>query len=59
MLECGLHGGQAELRCPRDPRRAVLLDARGEPLMEVSTSGDAALFEAAPGDLVQVRLEFS
>jgi hypothetical protein len=58
LLECASYGGQAELRCPRDPQRAVLLDSRGEVLMEASTSGDAAAFEVAAGDLVQLRVEF-
>jgi hypothetical protein len=58
LLECASYGGQAELRCPRDPQRVVLLDARGEALMEASTSGDAAVFEVAAGDLVQLRVEF-
>src|SRR5207244_5409779 len=29
LLECGSHGLQAEFRCVRDPRRAVLRDASG------------------------------
>jgi hypothetical protein len=59
LLECGYQGGQAEFRCPRDPRRAVVMDSRGETLLDATTSGDAALFEVAQGDLVNLRLEFS
>lgn len=59
LLECGYHGGPAELRCTRTPRRAVLLDARGEPLMEAGINGDATEFEVVQGDLVQLRVEFS
>jgi len=58
MLECSLHGGPAELRCARNPKRAVLVDARGETLMETTVTGDAAQFEAAPGDLMHLRVEF-
>jgi hypothetical protein len=59
MLECSMHGSPAELRCARDPKRAVLVDARGETLLETTVSGDAAQFEAAPGDLIHLRLEFT
>jgi hypothetical protein len=58
LLECSGHTGQAELRCARDPRRAVLTDAQGAPLSEASTNGDAVLFEVMAGDLVQLRVEF-
>jgi hypothetical protein len=59
MLECSLHGGPAELRCTRNPKRAVLVDARGETLLETTINGDAAQFEAAPGDLIHLRVEFT
>jgi hypothetical protein len=59
MLECSLHGGSAELRCARNPKRAVLVDARGETLLGTTISGDAAQFEAAPGDLIHLRVEFT
>jgi hypothetical protein len=59
MLETSVHGGPAEFRCVRNPNRAVLLDARGESLMEGGISGDAATFETAPCDLVQLRVDFS
>jgi hypothetical protein len=58
LVECGAHASQAELRCPRDPQRALLLDARGQTLLEPNTSGDAAVFEVSQGDLVQLRVEF-
>ncbi len=58
LLECSGHAGQAELRTARDPTRAVLLDARGGYVVEVSTQGDAAVFEVTQNDLVQVRVEF-
>ena len=59
LLECSAYGGQAELRCVRDPRRAMLLDARGANLLEVATQGDGVLFDVSSGDLVQVQIEFS
>jgi hypothetical protein len=58
LLECSAHLTQAELRCVRDPRRAALLDAQGALLLEASPSGDAALFDVAAGELVQLRVEF-
>ena len=33
LLESEAHAGQAEFRCVRNPRRAVLLDGRGSPLL--------------------------
>jgi hypothetical protein len=58
LLECGFLSGQAEFRCVRNPRRAVLLDARGEALMEATTEADAAVFEVSQGDFVQLGVEF-
>lgn len=59
LLECAAYHSHAEFRCVRDPQRAVLLDGRGNPLMDASISGDAALFDVSPGDLVQLQMEFS
>jgi hypothetical protein len=59
MVECGAYGGQADLRCPRDPRRAVLLDVRGEHLLDAGTQGDAASFEVMPSDLINLQVDFS
>lgn len=50
--------GHAELRCVRDPSRAVVLDARGNYLLEASRSGDAVFLEVSPNDLVHVQVEF-
>jgi alpha-mannosidase len=58
LLDGGVQSGQAEWRCVRNPRRAVLQDARGANLRDADTQGDAALFEVSAGDLVQLRLEF-
>jgi hypothetical protein len=59
MVECGAYGGQADLRCPRDPRRAVLLDVRGEHLLDAGCQGDAVSFEVMPSDLVNLQVDFS
>jgi hypothetical protein len=58
LLECGAFHSHAELRCVRDPKRVALLDARGNFLMEGAMTGDAALFDVAPGDFTQVQVEF-
>jgi hypothetical protein len=58
LLEIGGFGGQAELRCVRDPQRAQLLDALGSPQMDASTQGDAVLLDVGRHDLVQLRVEF-
>lgn len=58
LLECAGHSGQAEFRCVRNPKRAVILDARGGFLVEASPSGDAVLLEVTPNDLVHVQVEF-
>ena len=57
-MECSTFGGHAELRCVRDPKRAVLLDAGGNSILEASTNSDTAMFDVSPGDLVQLRVEF-
>ena len=51
-------GGPAEFRCVRNPKRAVILDARGKFLLEASPSGDAVLLEVSPNDLVHWQVDF-
>jgi hypothetical protein len=58
LLECNQYAGQAELRCPRDPRRAEVLDEQGNIVTAASTAGDAVLFETPPGDLLRLRIDF-
>jgi hypothetical protein len=58
LIECQGHGGQAELRCPRPPKRASLTDTLGTPLSELAVSGDTVVFEAPASDLVNLRIEF-
>jgi hypothetical protein len=59
LLECSAHDGPAEWRCVRDPRRAVLLDGRGNSLLEASTHADAVSLDVSRHDLIQLRVEFS
>jgi hypothetical protein len=59
LLEIGSRGAHAEFRCARDPQQAILQDARGQPQMQPSVSGDAVLFELGQGDLTHLRVEFS
>jgi hypothetical protein len=59
VLEASTHGGAAEFRCVRDPKRAMLTDGRGNTTYEAGVSGDAVTFEVGPSDLVQLRIEFS
>ncbi len=58
LLECGFAGGQAGLRCPRDPRRALLLDARGEALSDLPVEGDTVQLDVRRNELAHVRVEF-
>ena len=59
LLETSNSSGHAELRCVRDPARAVVLDAQGGFLLEATRSGDAVFLEVSPNDLVHVQVEFS
>ena len=59
LLECMTQYYHAEFRCVRNPRRAILLDARGTQLGEATISGDAAGFDVGPGDLVQLQIAFT
>jgi len=58
LLECSNLGGQAEMRCARNPRRATLVDGCGVSVSEASVQGDAVLFEYAASELAQLRIEF-
>jgi alpha-mannosidase len=58
LLECGGFGGPAELRCVRDPQRALVEDMRANVLYDATTQGDAVQLEMASNDLVQLRVEF-
>jgi hypothetical protein len=58
LLECGQHGGQAEMRFPRRPRQAELCDARGTRVRDAFVEEDRATFEVLPGEFLQLRVEF-
>ena len=58
FVECAGHDGPARLRCARDPRRAALLDGRGNQLLDASLEGDAVLLDVSRYDLLQLRVEF-
>jgi hypothetical protein len=59
FLECGGHSGQAEFRCVRNPHKAVVLNARGDVMLEANLSGDAVHLEVTPNDLIEVQVEFA
>jgi hypothetical protein len=59
LLECANYSGFAEFRCVRDPTRAVVLDARGQHLVQPNIHGDVVNLEVSPNDLVHVQVEFS
>ena len=59
LLEVSGLGGQAQWRCVRDPKQARLLDARGEPMLDLATQGDAVQLDVGRNDLIQMRLDFS
>src|SRR5262249_31782820 len=58
LLECSSFGGGAELRCVRNPSRAVTLDAAGNAAMELTVTGDAVSLDVPAGELLRVRVEF-
>lgn len=59
FLECANYSGLAEFRCVRDPQRAVVLDARGQFVLEANRNGDIVHLEVTPNDLAHVQVEFS
>jgi hypothetical protein len=59
FLECANYSGFAEFRCVRDPQRALILDARGQQLVQANHHSDVVNLEVSPNDLVHVQVEFS
>jgi hypothetical protein len=59
FLECANYSGFSEFRCVRDPGRAVILDGRGQQLLQPNMHGDVVNLEVSPNDLVHVQVEFS
>jgi hypothetical protein len=58
MLELTGFAGAAELRCPRDPREASLVNVLGELQQTLGPNGDAVPFDYGSQDLVNVRVGF-
>lgn len=58
LLECGLYAGQAALRCLRNPREALLVDARGERVQSATVEDDAAVFDVTQGELIHLKIAF-
>jgi hypothetical protein len=58
LLECAGFAGSAELRCPRDPTSAAILDAAGGSFQTLYTQGDAVQLDCAAHDLLEVRVDF-
>jgi hypothetical protein len=58
MLELNGFAGAAELRCPRNPKEAELVDALGTPQQTLGTQGDGVQFDYGAHDLVNVRVGF-
>jgi hypothetical protein len=56
MLELSGFAGAAELRCPRDPKEAALVDILGTVQQTLGPNGDAVPFDYEGHDLVTVRI---
>jgi alpha-mannosidase len=59
LLELVGHGGQAALRCVRNPARARMVGLRGDERGDLAVEGDAVTIDIGPNDLVLARAEFS
>jgi hypothetical protein len=59
MLECGGVSGSASWRSVRNPTRAKFTDSCGRTLSDATIDGDAVQFEAAPHELLNLRIEYS
>jgi hypothetical protein len=53
----GLHGGSAELRCPRNLARAYHLSGDDQPTLELPVSGDGVRLEFVGGELLRIGIE--
>jgi hypothetical protein len=58
MLELNGFSGAAELRCPRDPKEAAIVDALGTVQQTLGPSGDTVPFDYGGHDLVTVQVVF-
>ncbi len=53
----GLHGGSAELRCPRNVARAYHLGSDGLPSIDLPVNGDGVRLEFTGGELLRIGVE--
>ncbi|HLW64941.1 MAG TPA: hypothetical protein VKS79_06430, partial [Gemmataceae bacterium] len=59
LLETTGFAGSAEMRCARNPSRAMIIDAAGNSTMEASIFNDAVSLDVAANDLVRLKLEWT
>jgi hypothetical protein len=59
FVECQGVSTAAELRCTRNPVRALHVDERDRSLAELPVSGDIVTLNLAAHDMLRVRVEFS
>jgi hypothetical protein len=59
IVECRGVATAAELRCARNPVRAVLVDERDRTLAEIPVSGDLVPLNFAAHDMQRVRVDFA
>jgi hypothetical protein len=57
LAECMGFGGPAELRCLRDPLRAVLLDPSNAGDRELTVTGDTVALDVVGAELQQVQID--
>ncbi len=58
MLELNGTGGAAELRCPRDPKEATMVDGLGMVQQTLYPQGDGVPFDYGASELVNLRVGF-
>jgi hypothetical protein len=58
MLELNGTAGAAELRCPRNPKEAALVDALSGTQQTLYPQGDGVQFDYGASELVHLRVEF-
>jgi hypothetical protein len=58
LIECGGYSARVSFRSVRDPAKASLVNARGEPTGSAQTSGDAAIFQVDQGAIQDLELKF-
>jgi hypothetical protein len=59
LAECTGQSGAAELRCARNPVKALSLDGRGHVLLDAPVHDDAVQLDVTRNELLNVRVDFS